>query len=270
MAGPEALITVARRAEELGYDSLWVTERLLFPRCRGRTTRPPLTARSRRRHARPGTGSACRHAGESAQIIQICAPRSATPGSKNRRQNGRSSGSAEAPSHLPSRKPGRFWAALITAACPCPGCSCKCLAACGADRRLILALRSERNVSGRTAQTRHAAGLSLDRASAVRWIWMAATGAIRLGRDSDQAATVEQIRTWELPGRVLRVVVRAGKRRASRSGLRAQTPGGNRGEVPHRRHRERRRRAGQASRAEKPGSETGRWRARAGFPVRQG
>jgi probable F420-dependent oxidoreductase len=31
MAGPEALITVARRAEELGYDSLWVTERLLFP-----------------------------------------------------------------------------------------------------------------------------------------------------------------------------------------------------------------------------------------------
>jgi probable F420-dependent oxidoreductase len=33
MAGPEALITVARRAEELGYDSLWVTERLLFPLC---------------------------------------------------------------------------------------------------------------------------------------------------------------------------------------------------------------------------------------------
>ena len=31
MAGPEALITVARRAEEPGYDSLWVTERLLFP-----------------------------------------------------------------------------------------------------------------------------------------------------------------------------------------------------------------------------------------------
>ena len=92
------------------------------------------------------------HAGRSAQIIQICAPRSATPGSKNLRQNGGSSGSAEAPSHLPSRKPGRFWAALMTAACPCPGCSCECLAACGADRRLILALRSERNVSGRTAQ----------------------------------------------------------------------------------------------------------------------
>ncbi len=47
MAGPEALITVARRAEELGYDSLWVTERLLFPLSRGRTTHPPLTARSR-------------------------------------------------------------------------------------------------------------------------------------------------------------------------------------------------------------------------------
>jgi probable F420-dependent oxidoreductase len=31
MAGPGALIAVARRAEELGYDSLWVTDRLLFP-----------------------------------------------------------------------------------------------------------------------------------------------------------------------------------------------------------------------------------------------
>ncbi len=30
-AGPEAIIQVARRAEELGYDSVWVTERLLFP-----------------------------------------------------------------------------------------------------------------------------------------------------------------------------------------------------------------------------------------------
>jgi probable F420-dependent oxidoreductase len=30
-ASPENLITVARRAEELGYDSLWVLERLLWP-----------------------------------------------------------------------------------------------------------------------------------------------------------------------------------------------------------------------------------------------
>ena len=30
-AGPDALIAVATRAEELGYDSLWVTERTLFP-----------------------------------------------------------------------------------------------------------------------------------------------------------------------------------------------------------------------------------------------
>jgi probable F420-dependent oxidoreductase len=30
-AGPDALTAVARRAEEIGYDSLWVTERLLFP-----------------------------------------------------------------------------------------------------------------------------------------------------------------------------------------------------------------------------------------------
>ena len=30
-ASPEALVQVAQRAEELGYDSLWVTERLLYP-----------------------------------------------------------------------------------------------------------------------------------------------------------------------------------------------------------------------------------------------
>ena len=30
-SGPEAVIQVAKRAEELGYDSLWVTERLLYP-----------------------------------------------------------------------------------------------------------------------------------------------------------------------------------------------------------------------------------------------
>ncbi|MDQ4128658.1 MAG: TIGR03619 family F420-dependent LLM class oxidoreductase [Actinomycetota bacterium] len=31
-AGPDALLEVARRAEDLGYDSLWVAERLLYPR----------------------------------------------------------------------------------------------------------------------------------------------------------------------------------------------------------------------------------------------
>ena len=30
-AGPDAVTAVARRAEEIGYDSVWVTERLLFP-----------------------------------------------------------------------------------------------------------------------------------------------------------------------------------------------------------------------------------------------
>jgi probable F420-dependent oxidoreductase len=30
-AGPEGLVAVARRAEEIGYDSLWVIERLLYP-----------------------------------------------------------------------------------------------------------------------------------------------------------------------------------------------------------------------------------------------
>ena len=31
-AGPDALLAVARKAEDLGYDSLWVAERLLYPR----------------------------------------------------------------------------------------------------------------------------------------------------------------------------------------------------------------------------------------------
>ena len=30
-ASPDAIIRVATRAEELGYDSLWVTDRLLYP-----------------------------------------------------------------------------------------------------------------------------------------------------------------------------------------------------------------------------------------------
>jgi hypothetical protein len=82
---------------------------------------------------------------------------------------------------------------------------------CGADRRLVIALRPQCNVSRTTAQARHDAGLSLDWASPVTWIWMAAQGATRLGRDRCRAATVEHIRTLELPGRVLRVAVRAGK-----------------------------------------------------------
>jgi probable F420-dependent oxidoreductase len=31
VAGPEALVAVARRAEDIGFDSLWVSERLLWP-----------------------------------------------------------------------------------------------------------------------------------------------------------------------------------------------------------------------------------------------
>ena len=31
LAGPEAIVDVARRAEALGYDSVWVSERLLCP-----------------------------------------------------------------------------------------------------------------------------------------------------------------------------------------------------------------------------------------------
>ena len=30
-ASPEAMIRVAQRTEELGYDSVWVTDRVLFP-----------------------------------------------------------------------------------------------------------------------------------------------------------------------------------------------------------------------------------------------
>ena len=29
--GPEALITVAKRAEDLGFDSFWVLDRILWP-----------------------------------------------------------------------------------------------------------------------------------------------------------------------------------------------------------------------------------------------
>ena len=29
--GPDGIVAVARRAEDLGYDSLWVIERLLYP-----------------------------------------------------------------------------------------------------------------------------------------------------------------------------------------------------------------------------------------------
>ena len=31
IAGPEALVTVAKRAEELAFDSLWVLDRILWP-----------------------------------------------------------------------------------------------------------------------------------------------------------------------------------------------------------------------------------------------
>jgi hypothetical protein len=98
---------------------------------------------------------------------------------------------------------------------------------------------------------------------------MAATGAIRLGRDSYQAATVEHIRTRELPGRVLRVAVRAGKRGrlALVSALkplaaiaeRFRIAGtGSAGGVPAR-HRG----------AQEPGSEPAHWRSRAGSAARQ-
>src|ERR1044071_145655 len=31
LAGPEAIVKIAQRAEELGYDSLWVLDRILWP-----------------------------------------------------------------------------------------------------------------------------------------------------------------------------------------------------------------------------------------------
>jgi len=51
---------------------------------------------------------------------------------------------------------------------------------CSADRRLILALRPECSISRTTALARHDAGLSVDWASPVTWIWRAAQGAPRL------------------------------------------------------------------------------------------
>ncbi len=58
---------------------------------------------------------------------------------------------------------------------------------CGADRRFVLALRPVCSISRTTALAWHDAGLSLDWASPVTWIWRAAQGATRLGRDSYQA-----------------------------------------------------------------------------------
>ncbi len=40
-ASPEALIAVAQRAEALGYESVWVTERLLYP-LEPKTPRTPV------------------------------------------------------------------------------------------------------------------------------------------------------------------------------------------------------------------------------------
>jgi alkanesulfonate monooxygenase SsuD/methylene tetrahydromethanopterin reductase-like flavin-dependent oxidoreductase (luciferase family) len=31
IAGPEAVVKVAKRAEDLGFDSLWVLDRILWP-----------------------------------------------------------------------------------------------------------------------------------------------------------------------------------------------------------------------------------------------
>ena len=63
---------------------------------------------------------------------------------------------------------------------------------CGADRRLVVALRPACSFSRTTALARHDTGLSLDWASPVTWKWRADQGATRLGRDSYQGA--------ELPG----------------------------------------------------------------------
>ena len=42
-AGPEALVMVAKRAEDLGFDSLWVLDRILWPSIRERLI-PSVTA----------------------------------------------------------------------------------------------------------------------------------------------------------------------------------------------------------------------------------
>jgi alkanesulfonate monooxygenase SsuD/methylene tetrahydromethanopterin reductase-like flavin-dependent oxidoreductase (luciferase family) len=48
-ARPEALLEVARKAEDLGYDSLWVAERLLYPLNPKALTRGPPMVRCRLR-----------------------------------------------------------------------------------------------------------------------------------------------------------------------------------------------------------------------------
>ena len=48
-ASPEAIVQVSKRAEELGYDSLWVTDRLLYPVSPKHLIRPLPMAHYQRR-----------------------------------------------------------------------------------------------------------------------------------------------------------------------------------------------------------------------------
>jgi len=73
---------------------------------------------------------------------------------------------------------------------------------CGADRRFVLALRPVCSISRTTALAWHDAGLSLDWASPVTWIWRAAQGATRLGRDSYQAAELPGTAQTAAPGQL--------------------------------------------------------------------
>ena len=52
-AGPDAIVHVAQRAEALAYDSVWVTERLLYPSILRRLTPQPRMACCPRRTSAP-------------------------------------------------------------------------------------------------------------------------------------------------------------------------------------------------------------------------
>ena len=174
-------------------------------------------ARSPAYHAEPGVGQRCsRVGGRTQNHPDLHSSLSCLPGSRRRTELDdmhRVGSGAPAP-RLPVTfrdEPRRLRATTHDRRLPMSRMLLRVPDGCGADRRLVIALRPQCNVSRTTAQARHDAGLSLDWASPVTWIWMAAQGATRLGRDSYRAATVEHIRTLELPGRVLRVAVRAGK-----------------------------------------------------------
>ena len=64
VAGPDAITRGAQRAEALGYHSVWVADRLLYPRPAPRSLKPPLDDAKRT----PLSGSVAQVRGDLARL----------------------------------------------------------------------------------------------------------------------------------------------------------------------------------------------------------